>query len=70
MKMNHGNGQLSLGKRDGRTGRVVFDSGSSYTYFPKEAYFDLVASVSSLIHSLVEKILNYFFTSSLLLLII
>ena len=62
--MSHGRRQLSLlGRQDGRTGQVVFDSGSSYTYFPKEAYYDLVASVSSLILSLKKKIMNYFFTN-------
>ncbi|KAJ9677046.1 hypothetical protein PVL29_022171 [Vitis rotundifolia] len=45
MKISHGSRQLSLGRQDGRTGRVVFDSGSSYTYFPKESYYDLVASL-------------------------
>ncbi|WJX29955.1 hypothetical protein P8452_18544 [Trifolium repens] len=28
-----------------KVGKVVFDSGSSYTYFPKEAYQDLIASL-------------------------
>ncbi|TKY44692.1 Aspartic proteinase Asp1 [Spatholobus suberectus] len=29
-----------------KVGKVVFDSGSSYTYFTKEAYLDLVASLN------------------------
>ncbi|KAL6319494.1 hypothetical protein AAG906_014169 [Vitis piasezkii] len=45
MKISHGSRQLSLGRQDGRTERVVFDTGSSYTYFPKEAYYALVASL-------------------------
>lgn len=43
--MNYGNRLLSFVGRI-KSGKVVFDSGSSYTYFPKEAYLDLVASVS------------------------
>lgn len=43
-KISYGGKQLSLGG-DG-FGSAVFDSGSSYTYFTKEAYNDLVASVS------------------------
>ncbi|KAG5009374.1 hypothetical protein JHK87_017889 [Glycine soja] len=43
--INYGNRQL---KFDGQSkvGKVFFDSGSSYTYFPKEAYLDLVASLN------------------------
>lgn len=45
-KISYGNKQLRL---DGlENGHVVFDSGSSYTYFTKQAYADLVATVSSL----------------------
>lgn len=55
MKISHGSRQLSLGRQDGRTERVVFDTGSSYTYFPKEAYYALVASVSSLILSRMKR---------------
>ncbi|KAK4766085.1 hypothetical protein SAY87_007727 [Trapa incisa] len=47
MKMKYGSTSLRLGPRDGEVGRVVFDSGSSYTYFTKQAYSDLVASVSN-----------------------
>ncbi|KAI4347172.1 hypothetical protein L6164_008007 [Bauhinia variegata] len=42
--LNYGNSPLSLGGRS-KVGNMVFDSGSSYTYFPKEAYLDLVASL-------------------------
>ncbi|KAG8654318.1 hypothetical protein MANES_05G138500v8 [Manihot esculenta] len=45
MKLNYGSSQLSLGGQDRRVRGVVFDSGSSYTYFPKEAYSELVSSV-------------------------
>lgn len=43
--INYGNRPLSSDGHS-KVGKVVFDSGSSYTYFPKEAYLDLVASVS------------------------
>lgn len=46
MKLNYGSSPLSLGGQDRRVRGVVFDSGSSYTYFPKEAYSELVSSVS------------------------
>lgn len=49
--MNYGSRILRLGVPDGQ---VVFDSGSSYTYFPQQAYSDLVASVSAFIHNLLE----------------
>lgn len=63
--MSLGRRQLSLGRRDGTRGQVIFDTGSSYTYFPEEAYDDLVASVSSLILILMENMrTNSFFTSS------
>lgn len=41
-KMSYGNGMLSL---DGRVGKVLFDTGSSYTYFPNKAYSQLVKSL-------------------------
>lgn len=43
--INYGNRQLSFDGQS-KVGKVVFDSGSSYTYFPKEAYLDLVASLN------------------------
>ncbi|XP_021905719.1 aspartyl protease APCB1 [Carica papaya] len=43
MKMSYGNNPLSLGEKSGR--RVLFDTGSSYTYFPEQAYSELVASL-------------------------
>lgn len=44
--MGYGSRQLSLCGRETEVGRVVFDSGSSYTYFTKQTYSDFVASVS------------------------
>ncbi|KAJ0229188.1 Aspartyl protease APCB1 [Hirschfeldia incana] len=41
-KVSYGNGMLSL---DGRVGKVLFDTGSSYTYFPNKAYSHLVKSL-------------------------
>ncbi|KAJ1384319.1 Xylanase inhibitor, C-terminal, partial [Sesbania bispinosa] len=43
--INYGNRLLSFDGHS-KVGKVVFDSGSSYTYFPKEAYSDLVASLN------------------------
>ncbi|KAG2664505.1 hypothetical protein I3843_16G081200 [Carya illinoinensis] len=43
VRMNYGSRILRLGVPDGQ---VVFDSGSSYTYFPQQAYSDLVASLN------------------------
>ncbi|XP_013637932.1 aspartyl protease APCB1 isoform X2 [Brassica napus] len=41
-KVSYGNGMLSS---DGRVGKVLFDTGSSYTYFPNKAYSHLVKSL-------------------------
>lgn len=49
--MNYGSRRLRLGVPDSSVGPVIFDSGSSYTYFLQQAYSDLVASVSVFIHS-------------------
>lgn len=46
-KMSYGNGMLSLVGENGRVGKVLFDTGSSYTYFPNKAYSQLVTSVSN-----------------------
>ncbi|XVF09633.1 hypothetical protein REPUB_Repub07fG0110800 [Reevesia pubescens] len=46
VKINYGSSSLSLCGQDSNIGRVVFDSGSSYTYFTKKTYAELVASVS------------------------
>jgi hypothetical protein len=55
--MSYGSKLLSLGVPDSR---IVFDSGSSYTYFLQQAYSDLVASVSVYIYCR----LNFFRNSS------
>ncbi|KAJ4830538.1 hypothetical protein Tsubulata_032097 [Turnera subulata] len=44
-KLNYGKLPLSLGGPDSSARRVVFDSGSSYTYLTKESYSELVASL-------------------------
>ncbi|KFK36042.1 hypothetical protein AALP_AA4G070400 [Arabis alpina] len=44
-KMSYGNGMLSLDGENGRVGKVLFDTGSSYTYFPNNAYAQLVKSL-------------------------
>ncbi|XVE58766.1 hypothetical protein DITRI_Ditri04bG0195600 [Diplodiscus trichospermus] len=46
VKIIYGSISLSLGRQDSNIGRVVFDSGSSYTYFTKQAYAELVTSLS------------------------
>ncbi|XP_027357588.1 aspartyl protease APCB1 [Abrus precatorius] len=43
--INYGNQPLRFDGQS-KVGKVVFDSGSSYTYFTKEAYSDLVASLN------------------------
>ncbi|PIA63582.1 hypothetical protein AQUCO_00201138v1 [Aquilegia coerulea] len=45
VKIAYGAEFLSLGGLDNNLGRVVFDSGSSYTYFMKGAYSSLVAAL-------------------------
>ncbi|KAI9175106.1 hypothetical protein LWI28_027354 [Acer negundo] len=42
VKMNYGSSPLSLGSR---VGRVLFDTGSSYTYFTKQAYSELISAL-------------------------
>ncbi|XP_052877493.1 aspartyl protease APCB1 isoform X4 [Gossypium arboreum] len=46
VKINYGSSSLSLGAKDSDKAGVVFDSGSSYTYFTKQAYAELVSSLS------------------------
>nr|KYP40172.1 Aspartic proteinase Asp1 [Cajanus cajan] len=43
--INYGNRPLRFDGQS-KVGKVIFDSGSSYTYFTKEAYLDLVASLN------------------------
>ncbi|XP_031279049.1 aspartyl protease APCB1 isoform X2 [Pistacia vera] len=45
VKMSYGSSLLSLGGWDSQVGRALFDTGSSYTYFTKQAYIELVASL-------------------------
>ncbi|KAL5544756.1 hypothetical protein UlMin_008540 [Ulmus minor] len=47
-RISYGSSPLNLGARSSTVGRVVFDSGSSYTYFTKEAYSTLVASLKEI----------------------
>ncbi|KAL8111093.1 aspartyl protease APCB1 [Apium graveolens] len=44
-KISYGNNKLSLNGLD--NGHVIFDSGSSFTYFTKQAYADLVTTLQS-----------------------
>ncbi|CAN8302915.1 unnamed protein product [Cochlearia groenlandica] len=44
-KMSYGHTMLSLDGDNGRVEKVLFDTGSSYTYFPNKAYSQLVTSL-------------------------
>jgi hypothetical protein len=44
-KLIHGDQQLGAGRRAGKLTRVIFDSGSTYTYFPHQAYIELIAAL-------------------------
>ncbi|GJN29054.1 hypothetical protein PR202_gb17245 [Eleusine coracana subsp. coracana] len=44
-KLIHGDQELGVRGPTGRLTRVIFDSGSTYTYFPREAYMDLVSEL-------------------------
>ncbi|KAK2991408.1 hypothetical protein RJ640_010872 [Escallonia rubra] len=44
-KMTYGSKQLTFQSQNTGAGRVFFDSGSSYTYFTRQAYSDLVAAL-------------------------
>jgi hypothetical protein len=46
--MRYGDQELSAGGQRNKVMQVIFDSGSSYTYLPNDAYTRLVALVSSL----------------------
>ncbi|KAG6584366.1 Aspartyl protease APCB1, partial [Cucurbita argyrosperma subsp. sororia] len=48
VRIDYGSSPLSFDTWGSNRGRVVFDSGSSYTYFTKEAYSQLVASLEEL----------------------
>ncbi|PWA60272.1 eukaryotic aspartyl protease family protein [Artemisia annua] len=44
-RVSYGSKQLGLDRQRKGNGRIVFDSGSSYTYFTKQAYSDLVSNL-------------------------
>ncbi|XP_010549131.1 PREDICTED: aspartyl protease APCB1 [Tarenaya hassleriana] len=44
-KMSYGSSVLSLDGQNSRVGKVVFDTGSSYTYFPDRTYSELITSL-------------------------
>ncbi|KAI6674190.1 hypothetical protein NL676_002096 [Syzygium grande] len=48
LKLRYGSSSLNFGGQNSGLGRIVFDSGSSYTYFSKQAYSNLVDSLKSL----------------------
>lgn len=45
LKINYGSSPLNLGARNSQVGWALFDTGSSYTYFTKQAYSELIASL-------------------------
>nr|XP_043632319.1 aspartyl protease APCB1 [Erigeron canadensis] len=47
-KVTYGSKQLGLDRQTKGNGRVVFDSGSSYTYFTKQAYSDLTNTLKDI----------------------
>lgn len=49
LKVKYGSSSLNLGGQNSGLRRIVFDSGSSYTYFSKQAYSNLVDSVSPVV---------------------
>ncbi|KAL8141846.1 hypothetical protein V2J09_014878 [Rumex salicifolius] len=48
-RISYGGKKVSLAQSGDAKGRVVFDSGSSYTYLPKQAYADLVFSITNML---------------------
>ncbi|XP_077236126.1 eukaryotic aspartyl protease family protein isoform X2 [Tasmannia lanceolata] len=47
-KLSFGGQQLSIGRLGNNAGKVIFDSGSSYTYLTKEAYNSLITSLKDI----------------------
>ncbi|KAL3716261.1 hypothetical protein ACJRO7_007944 [Eucalyptus globulus] len=47
LEVKYGSSSLNLGGQNSGLGRIVFDTGSSYTYFSKQAYSNLVNSLRS-----------------------
>lgn len=52
-KVSYGGLQLGVGGKGGKI-QVIFDSGSSYTYFPDEAYTNLISSLKYINNYLVQ----------------
>ncbi|XP_057770538.1 aspartyl protease APCB1 [Salvia miltiorrhiza] len=48
VKVNYGSRQIELGDVKGRQRNIIFDTGSSYSYFPEEAYNNLVALLNDI----------------------
>ncbi|XP_020159482.1 aspartyl protease APCB1 [Aegilops tauschii subsp. strangulata] len=46
-KVNYGGQELNVREQAGKLTQVIFDSGSSYTYFPHEIYTSLIASLEA-----------------------
>lgn len=44
-EVNYGSRQIDLGDVKARQRNIIFDTGSSYSYFPEEAYNNLVTLV-------------------------
>ncbi|XP_058078722.1 aspartyl protease APCB1 [Magnolia sinica] len=53
-KISLGGERLSVGGPGSNAGRVIFDSGSSYTYFTKEAYTSLITSLKDSLDGLIQ----------------
>ncbi|KAI3776415.1 hypothetical protein L1987_46196 [Smallanthus sonchifolius] len=49
-RVTYGSKQLGLDRYKKGNGRIVFDSGSSYTYFTRQAYSDLVSMLKDVSH--------------------
>lgn len=54
LKLGYGDQQISTGRKGDKVGQVVFDTGSSYTYFPNEAYTKLITFLGSISSNLVR----------------
>ncbi|XP_047938522.1 aspartyl protease APCB1 [Salvia hispanica] len=48
MEVNYGSRQIDLGNVKARQRNIIFDTGSSYSYFPEEAYNNLVTSLNDI----------------------
>ncbi|KAE8774266.1 Aspartic proteinase Asp1 [Hordeum vulgare] len=46
-KVNYGGQELNVREQAGKLTQVIFDSGSSYTYFPHEIYTSLITSLEA-----------------------